>query len=206
MKWIGILSVSCSLLLVGCSSTATSWDSQLEEQIFGHQFSMDLMTPIYRMAPGQCMAPPPSGPRMSEAEPGTAHARKLYHLYASDGDAYSRASRGEIPNPVGLVLVKETHKIRYLERHEQPEVRKYQESRNEKRFVPWGVTDLFLMYKVGDESTPGTDRGWIYGGATAEGVVYRSGLIESCMECHKDAPHDRLFGLAPAEQIYEIWE
>jgi hypothetical protein len=55
---------------------------------------------------------------------------------------------------------------------------------------------LFIMLKL-DPQTPGTDDGWVYGTVTADGKeVLSVGRVESCMGCHKDAPHDRLFGVA----------
>jgi hypothetical protein len=54
---------------------------------------------------------------------------------------------------------------------------------------------LFVMFKL-EPSTPGTDDGWVYGTVTADGKqVTSSGRVGSCMGCHKDAPHDRLFGV-----------
>ena len=56
--------------------------------------------------------------------------------------------------------------------------------------------DLFIMYKM-DPKTPGTDEGWVYGTVTADGQRATSaGLVGSCMKCHQQAPHDRLFGVA----------
>ena len=56
--------------------------------------------------------------------------------------------------------------------------------------------ELFIMYKL-DPRTPGTDEGWVYGTVTADGKkVTSAGLVTSCVNCHQDAPHDRLFGLA----------
>lgn len=55
--------------------------------------------------------------------------------------------------------------------------------------------ELFVMMKL-DPATPGTDNGWVYGVLSPDGKqVLNSGRIESCMECHVNAPHDRLFGL-----------
>jgi hypothetical protein len=51
------------------------------------------------------------------------------------------------------------------------------------------------MFKV-DPKTKDTDNGWVYGTVTADGKkVTSSGKVESCMKCHQDAPHDRVFGL-----------
>lgn len=57
------------------------------------------------------------------------------------------------------------------------------------------ISGLFVMMKL-DPSTSGTDQGWVY--ATLDETkknITALGRIESCMNCHKDAPHDRLFGL-----------
>jgi hypothetical protein len=55
---------------------------------------------------------------------------------------------------------------------------------------------LFVMFKV-DPGTPDTDEGWVYGTVTADGrEVTSAGRVGSCLGCHQQAPHDRLFGLA----------
>jgi len=53
---------------------------------------------------------------------------------------------------------------------------------------------LFVMHKL-DASTPGTDRGWIYGTIDAKGAVTSAGAVASCMRCHQDTAEDRRFGL-----------
>jgi hypothetical protein len=51
------------------------------------------------------------------------------------------------------------------------------------------------MYKL-DPETPDTDEGWVYGTVTGDGAaVISGGRLASCMSCHLEAPHDRLFGL-----------
>lgn len=56
---------------------------------------------------------------------------------------------------------------------------------------------LFILYKL-DPSTPGTDEGWVYGTVTPDGArVLSAGHIASCVECHRKAPYDRLFGKPP---------
>ena len=54
------------------------------------------------------------------------------------------------------------------------------------------------MAKLAPE-TPGTDEGWIYGTVAPDGTVTSAGLVESCMECHDSAPHERLFGVRFAD-------
>jgi hypothetical protein len=59
---------------------------------------------------------------------------------------------------------------------------------------------LFIMAKVAEAEKagtdkPGTDRGWVYATISADlKQVTSMGRIESCMECHVKAKHDRLFG------------
>lgn len=54
---------------------------------------------------------------------------------------------------------------------------------------------LFIMLKL-DPATPDTDSGWVYGTVTTDGKkVTSAGKVTSCMDCHRDAPHDRQFGL-----------
>ncbi len=55
---------------------------------------------------------------------------------------------------------------------------------------------LFMMMQVGPPGTPGTDEGWVYASVAADRqTIHEVGLIESCVECHRSAPHGRLFGL-----------
>jgi hypothetical protein len=59
--------------------------------------------------------------------------------------------------------------------------------------------DLFIMFKL-DPKTSATDNGWVYGTVSADAKkVTSAGRVDSCMSCHKDAKHDRLFGLAKPE-------
>jgi hypothetical protein len=51
---------------------------------------------------------------------------------------------------------------------------------------------LYVMKKVG--AGDGTDAGWIYGTIAQSGEVTSAGRVASCIGCHEDAPHDRLFG------------
>jgi hypothetical protein len=54
---------------------------------------------------------------------------------------------------------------------------------------------LFIVMRMGP-STPNSDEGWVYGTVTADGTkVTSAGRVQSCMECHVGAPHERLFGL-----------
>jgi hypothetical protein len=64
-----------------------------------------------------------------------------------------------------------------------------------KFYAPGSPYALFFMVK-GNASDPGTDAGWLYATTSMDGkTIHSNGRVSSCMECHVDAPHDRLFGL-----------
>lgn len=128
---------------------------------------------------------------LSRADDGTAHGHKVYRLRATDPQAYIDAVGGGSPPAQGFSVIKEAfHPVDVGE------------------FAPlYTLGDhagLFIMTKHADD-VPGTDRGWVYSTAvpsefTIEGDVVgwevtASGRIASCMGCHENAPHGRLFGL-----------
>ena len=101
------------------------------------------------------------------------HGRKLYRLYAKELTAPGSYVGAGGANPVGQVLVKESWTL-------EP---------------PREKGELFIMYKL-DSEIPDTDDGWVYGTVTADATeVTSGGRVASCMSCHLEAPHDRLFGL-----------
>jgi hypothetical protein len=64
-----------------------------------------------------------------------------------------------------------------------------------KSYAPGQPYALFVMVK-GNAVDPGTDGGWLYAATSMDGkTILSNGRMSSCMECHADAPHDRLFGL-----------
>jgi len=117
------------------------------------------------------------------------------------------------PNPIGQVVVKEAWTPEEVDpaTRQKSVVRKVKIQRDgklverETEFIPYAKhgdqllhavskAGLFIMFKR-DPSTPGTDEGWVYGTVTSDcKQVLSVGLVESCMGCHRDAPHDRLFG------------
>jgi hypothetical protein len=161
-------------------------------------------------APSLCRAPipyhdyHPGTTRLSGSKDTDTHGQKLYFLFAKQKDAYLRLT-GKT-NPVGQVVVKESwtpketteeEYKRYLADHARvgreggmPFARK-----DGKVYRTDQQSALFIMFKT-NPSTPGTDQGWVYGTVTADGkTVTAAGRVESCMGCHQDAKHDRLFGL-----------
>src|SRR5437870_10625362 len=77
--------------------------------------------------------------------------------------------------------------------------------RDGRLYRPAARSGLFIMFKT-EPGTPGTDEGWVYGTVTADGKqVTSAGRVESCMACHRDAPHDRLFGLPVEVRTGRRW-
>ncbi|HEY8429447.1 MAG TPA: hypothetical protein VIL20_13775 [Sandaracinaceae bacterium] len=161
-----------------------------------------------RWAPWLCRMPLPSLARVSRAE--AEHGRKVYFVYASDRDAYLRSTSGarRALRP-GFTVVKESFAPREL----GPEAREH--AGGARAVVPGAPDDftfralpdadgrlvgpgepagLFIMQYVGARVRE-SDGGWIYGTVSAAGEVTAAGRLESCMGCHRSAPHGRLFGL-----------
>jgi hypothetical protein len=151
----------------------------------------------------------------SDTSDSRAHGRKLYALYAKMSREPHQYLVEEPSNPVGQVVVKESWIPEELEpddvpRHARPdsEEARPDDSRSSpagtavsqtifhdgRLFRPKTKADLFIMLKL-EPGTPGTDEGWVYGIVTGDGKkVISAGCLASCMRCHLEAPHDRLFG------------
>ncbi len=170
-----------------------------------------------RWAPTDCRAPIPPTPEVafSRSTDGGTHGAKLYTLFAKDRSPSGDYVVNGQPNPTGQVVVKESwvpEEVKDGGRPLEPVRRKVKVRRGDRlveqedSFVPYARKDgklyhakekgpLFVMFKM-DPRTPGTDEGWVYGTVTADGKqVTSAGQVESCMNCHQDALHDRLFGL-----------
>jgi hypothetical protein len=175
------------------------------------------LDPSVRFAPMDCAAPPApwTRPRFSASGDATTHGRKLYWVFAKQSNSVAYLPDSG-PSPVGQVVVKEAWIAEEVEDSglaDTKVIRKVKVRRGGQLvgevdgFVPYARQDgrvyhaasraaLFIMYKL-DPQTPGTDEGWVYGTVTPDGQqVTSAGRVESCMGCHRDAPHDRLFGLA----------
>jgi hypothetical protein len=70
--------------------------------------------------------------------------------------------------------------------------------RDGKRWKPGEAKGLFVMFRL-DPTTPGTDDGWVYGTVDPKGAVTEVGRIASCLKCHVEATHGRLFGLPASD-------
>ena len=168
-------------------------------------------------SPARCIFVPPEGAQLSQAEVG-AHARKLYFLYAKQAKEYLSITypvglAGDhndqhptnLQQPVGQVIVKEAfHPVAATVAEAKAAMTPTDIA--ERRYIPstfCGVGDqlsrmgdlqgLYVMLKTPPGSA-GTDDGWVYATITPAGEITAAGKITSCIECHADAPHDRLFG------------
>ncbi|MFK7883860.1 MAG: hypothetical protein AB8F26_06730 [Phycisphaerales bacterium] len=212
------------LLAPGCRSVArfdpiaVDWSSEVSEGVADYQSRMTRLTGPVLWAPELCRAMPPVTPIFSSAPEDSPHGRKLYHLYTDDAAGYRGATGGEDEHQP-LTLVKEARmpllidqRLRSWTQEDmfgssgsgmqssglsiQHRLGVARSPEDGKLYAPGLVTSLFVMRRVGDANTPGTDQGWIYGVTNQDGSqIWDSGLIASCIECHRKAPHGRLFGL-----------
>ena len=164
-----------------------------------------------RWAPTSCRTPLPSMARISASDDTDTHGEKLYFMFARDRDAYKSFESSS--QPAGQAIVKEGWNPKLIDpEREIPSTlmdleRDSQGSRwyfkyakqDEKWFEPDGQSQLFIMYKPASpsqESSIETDEGWIYAVVNSEATqVLSKGKIDSCMNCHQDSKHDRMFGL-----------
>jgi hypothetical protein len=166
-----------------------------------------------RWAPELCRMPRPASAYPSASKDEATHGQKLYSLFVKERKKYigvaAKADQG------GQVIVKQSWVPEEVEDTTQPlDLIRTAPSKDggAKRgigdvdtFLPYArkdgklykavkPADLFVMMKL-DPATPGTDDGWVYGTVTADGKkVTSAGMVESCMKCHAEAKHDRLFG------------
>jgi hypothetical protein len=175
-----------------------------------------------RWAPYFCRMPNPGLPHISASTDQQTHGQKLYSLFAYARDDYVDLRQSPAV-ALGQAIVKQSWvpvevtdpkekpgKHVEFERVIQtpglkvpPDRRRRDEAdhfypyvwKGDKVYKASKQADLFVMMKL-DPKTPGTDAGWVYATLTPDGkTVTASGKLESCMKCHQDAKHERLFGL-----------
>lgn len=136
---------------------------------------------------------------MSEAE-DAPHGNKLYYLWASDRKAYlALGERDSVAT--GFAIVKQSFTATpTVAPPDQPDTNEPPLHAKLRVGNAWLTTGdpkgLYVMTKRA--ATEGTDAGWIYGTITPDGEVTSAGQVASCIACHENAPHDRLFGAKPA--------
>jgi hypothetical protein len=145
-----------------------------------------------RWAPENCSAPEPS---ISNSKDKDTHGHKLYFLFVREAKSYLK---GQAP-AIGQVLVKQSWQPEEVAGKERALKHRLAQAveKDGKFYRASKQKELFIMFKV-DPKTPNTDNGWVYGTVTPDGkTVTSAGRVESCMNCHKDAKNDRLFGIKP---------
>jgi hypothetical protein len=151
-----------------------------------------------RFAPTLCRLPLPARARMSTSEDPATHGRKLYSLFARVRSAYPAGPQTD------QAVVKEAWTAERSTVAYQPEA--HRQSDGGDHFYPYARTrdgtvfhagqraGLYLMFRLPPE-TPDTDAGWVYATFTTAGELTAAGRVQTCMDCHQHAEHDRLFGL-----------
>ena len=130
--------------------------------------------------------------------------RKLYSVFARNHAAYPAGPQ------TGQVVVKEAwtpEPVTDPAIHFDPDaVRRGEVSTEGHDFYPYAKdasgrllragdrAGLFLMFRAPAPAAPGGEE-WIYATIDRAGAVTAAGRIASCIACHRDAPHDGLFGL-----------
>lgn len=173
-------------------------------------------------APELCMIPPPAGVQSSASTQEKTHGRKLYFLYAADAQAYDKIgwwAREDLrekkdpktySNPVGTIVVKEAFKPAEVKDGEkvpdppktndirQPLMHPNYTTLDGKLYKTGDSAGLFIMVKLDpqkDARRIATDDGWVYATTSPDAkTITSSGVIESCIDCHKDTGRDRLYG------------
>lgn len=159
-------------------------------------------------APTDCRIPAPAGAQRSQAIAPGGHGQKLYFLFAQDSTQYFMLPTGDGTVPVGQAVVKQSFHAVEVAKESVPELAgdgtpfarrtpaeyRIEGDRAFRTGEPYG---LFVMLKKAPD-TPGTDQGWVYGTLTADGKsVTAAGCLPSCIECHRSARYERLFGMHP---------
>jgi hypothetical protein len=164
-----------------------------------------------RWAPFLCRMPSPGSDRLSASDDKRTHGRKIYALYAKDRNAYVGLNDalpkdlGWLPaNPAAAavaraceqVIVKEAYlPVEVSSGAAWPTTRIGAVESDGKWYRHGDRTGLFIMAKV-SANDPDADAGWVYGTVSPDRkTVTAVGRIDSCMSCHTEAPHGRLFGL-----------
>jgi hypothetical protein len=212
---IALLAFGSTLLFFGCAfpPEPTPDDRSFHEALLSaanEYKNWERVDDGVRWSPLYCRMPPPAQPRFSSSPDTATHGQKLYSLFAKDGTDYTSLEKSIVVK-VGQVVVKESWVPEETTEVKAgpPELSKVIRTGSPQRrtdYYPYATkgdkvykagkpAGLFIMTKF-NPATPGTDDGWVYGTVTPDAkTVIAAGKIESCMGCHREAKHDRLFGL-----------
>lgn len=177
-------------------------------------------------APALCRAMlQPQGPVPDPQLDTHSKGRKLYYVYAKDGDAYFKTSYGrtraemdaaamngvplqspagpegdaERASPVGQIVVKQTFVPVEMEKPAPGTLdftpREQTAEIGGKKYKAGDAGPLFVMMKL-EPGAKDSDNGWVYATLTPDGkTVTESGAIASCVKCHETTGRDRLYGV-----------
>jgi hypothetical protein len=160
----------------------------------------------WRWAPALCRIPLPGVARVSESNDPATHGQKLYSVFAKLRAAYPEGPQ------TGQVVVKQswrTEEVTDADAGYAPTQWRPADggsATTDDHFYPYAKGEdggvfhatefagLYIMWKV-DPATPDTDEGWVYATILPSGEVTAAGRVSSCMGCHEEATHERLFGV-----------
>ena len=143
-----------------------------------------------RVAPTDCRMPRivSHGTLTISLAEGGPHGTKLYRLYARDPAAYRGVESGAPQE--GQVLVKQAFAAEPFEMPGPGDAPRDTVGTPGGMFRAGAPAGLFVMRRgagVGESA-------WTYATVAPSGEVTALGRIDSCIRCHRDAPHDGLFG------------
>lgn len=208
MKNVGLASLPwLALSLAGCSQPSpaniASAQTQRALAIADEYRAWGRVDDELRWAPTLCRLPMPGVARQSASSDTSTHGQKLYSVWVKDHAGYPDDSK------VGQVIVKESWKAEAVNAANVPNVPApngipvpsddhfYPYAKKGEQYYKAGdAAGLYIMYRV--EPGPDNDDGWIYATITPDRQVTASGRIDSCMGCHVEATHGRLFGVPKA--------
>lgn len=146
-----------------------------------------------RVAPTDCRMPRVvnHGSLTASLADSGPHATKLYRLYARDPAAYRGVESGA--SQAGQVLVKQAFVAEAFEMPGPGEVPRDTVSTPHGMFRAGAAAGLFVMQR--DASAESGESAWTYATVAPSGEITALGRLETCIACHRDAPHGGLFGL-----------
>jgi hypothetical protein len=200
MRRTFLMSVTVAAL-VACQSNEPSEGSRQSETALREQvqhIARDFPTwgaldTKLRRAPTDCRMPPAGSQgslALSDAESGP-HGTKLYRLFARDPAAYRGLESGAAQ--VGQVLVKQAFVAEPFTMPGPGEVPRDVVATPQGLVRAGAPAGLFVMQR--DASADSGESAWSYATVAPSGEVTALGRLETCIRCHRDAPHGGLFGL-----------
>ena len=176
------------------------------------------LTRTPQWAPMMCAQPPAHThaiAHISASGDQATHGRKLYYLHALDPARYfsdtnmsdgfiGQLSAAKLPG-IAQAIVKDAFAPKRAEGDALEDLKVALETgkkdeapfaydAEERQYVAGSAIGQFIMIRYA-AAREGTDDGWIYATVDSWGTITSIGKVASCMECHVDAPHGRLFGL-----------